>query len=101
MTIEVRKLTMVGAVAATIVLANVWGIAGWLERLGLVAWAQSVRAEYVTGTAITVIAVLLILRPPAARTDSPLQQSACTCPVCNEGLRPQGRYCPACGSVVR
>jgi len=35
----------------------------WLKTLGVLAWAQPVCDHYVTGTAITVIAVLLILLP--------------------------------------
>ncbi len=100
MTLGVRKLTVFGSVAAIIVLTNVWVIAGWLDHVGLIAWARSMRAEFITGTAITVIAALLVLLPSTARPSEPRPKRRCSCPVCDEGLRPGGRYCPACGSWV-
>ena len=100
MTLGVRKLTLIGVVAAIIVLANVWVIAGWLNHFGLIAWARSIRAEFITGTAITVIVAMLVLLPPTARKVLPRPEWGSRCPVCYEGLRPGGRYCPACGSRV-
>lgn len=96
MTLGIRKLIIVSLIVAVIMLAKVWAIAGWLDRIGVVGWAWSVRAEFITGTAVTVIAALLILLPSTVARGVPRPEVGRRCPVCDEGLRP----CPACGSRV-
>jgi len=65
MTLRKRKLIIVIAAAAIIVLANVWGIAALLDWAGVIRCADHIRREYLTGTAIAVIVVLLfLLREP-------------------------------------
>ena len=101
MALRIRKLIVVGVIAAVILLANALVVAGWLDDLGLVASAGHLRTEYVTGTAIAVIVALLVLLPSAtAARGRPRRERFLRCPVCDEGLRPGGRYCPACGSRV-
>jgi hypothetical protein len=100
MTLCNRRLVVLAVIAAMVLLADACIISGWLDRLGAVAWAQSIRAEFITGTAITVIVALLILLPPTSRPCPPPPQGARSCPVCDEMLRPGGKYCPACGSRV-
>jgi len=58
-----RKRNVVIAVVAILVLANVWPLAQWVTEAGLVDVAQTIRAEFLTGTAITIIAVLAYLLP--------------------------------------
>jgi hypothetical protein len=36
-------------------------VANWLSEKGVVDWARHLRADYLTGTAVTIIVVLLIL----------------------------------------
>lgn len=94
MSIVERKLIVMGAIAAVLVLANVDTIVDWLEHAGLVPFAQHIRTEYVTGTAIAVIVALLILLP------SRMVWAVCArrCPVCDAALLRRCRYCAECGS---
>ena len=96
MTLSTRKLVVVGLIAGILLLANVGAIAGWLQEIGLIPWAQHLRKEYATGTAITVIVVVLVLLP------SRVVLAICVrrCPVCDCLLLRQGRYCCECGSRV-
>ncbi|RPJ25646.1 MAG: hypothetical protein EHM35_15395 [Planctomycetaceae bacterium] len=58
-------------------------------------WARYVRAEYLTGTAVTIIVVLLVLlvSPKAGALVR-------RCPVCDHVLMGRGKYCGECGSKV-
>lgn len=95
MTLRKRKLTVVIAVAATIILANVWGIAGLLDRAGVIRIADDIRREYLTGTAIAVIAVLLfLLKEPIGTLAGWIKR----CRVCQRLLLRGGKYCGRCGS---
>ncbi|MHC4437312.1 MAG: hypothetical protein ACYS3S_08130 [Planctomycetota bacterium] len=70
-------------------------MADWLADKGVVDWAKNIRAEYLTGTAITIIAMLLILLvSPRARSRGLLQR----CPVCDHVMLTRGSYCSECGS---
>lgn len=100
MTIKMRRVIVVVPIAAILLLANFLALSEWLDRAGVIGWARSVNAEYITGTAITVIAALLILLPSMPGTERRTCAPSPRCPVCGEGLRPGGRYCPACGSRV-
>ncbi len=97
MSLAVRKLIIIGLIAAVLLLANAWAIVSWLGESGLIGLAQHIRAEWFTGTAVAVIAVLLFLLRPAAQH---IVAGARRCPVCDEVLRREGKYCPACGSRV-
>ena len=96
MTPGIRKLIVVGLVAAILLLAKAGAIAAWLYNVGLIPWAQHLRAEYITGTAITIIVVLLLLLP------SRVVWTICVrrCPVCDCLLLRRGMYCGECGSRV-
>ena len=77
-----KKLIVIGVIVAILLLANALAITAWLDDQGMVGWAQSVRAEYVTGTAITVIVTLLILLPAAGVRAVNRWGRAARCPVC-------------------
>ena len=95
MVLRTRKLVVVGVIAAVLLLANAFVIATWLDDSGLISWARYVREEYATGTAITVIIVLLFL------LGSPVRKALIRrCGVCDHFLLRPGRYCGACGSRV-
>jgi len=85
---------MVIGIAVVLVLANVWGIASWLDKAGVLDLAKYVRREYLTGTAISIIAVLLILLMP------PAGQFLKRCRVCQRLLLGTAKYCGRCGSRV-
>lgn len=95
MTLGIRKVIVVSVVAAVLLLANLLVIARWLADAGVIDFARYVRSEYITGTAVTVVLVLLFLlvSPSGARL---LRQ----CRVCDRALPRHGQYCPACGSRV-
>ena len=100
MTITMRRLIVIVPVATILLLANFMGLSQGLANTGVIEWARSINAKYITGTAITVIAALLILMPATARSVPTPFMSRSRCPVCNEKLRRGGRYCAACGSRV-
>ena len=84
MTLGIRKLIVLGLVVGIFLLGNVWLVANWLQDHGLIDWARYLRAEYLTGTAITIIVVLLVLvaRPSGERSGCP--------PKCTRSGRPSG-----------
>ena len=100
MTIKMRRFVVVVPAAAILLLANALNLGEWLDGVGAVGWARSIRTEYFTGTAITVIAALLILLPSSTPRGLMESKQRLRCPVCDESLRPGGRYCAACGSRV-
>jgi len=64
MTLGLRKLVVVGLIAAVFFTANALLVAHWLDRMGVVSWADAIRRDFLTGTAITIIVALLILLAP-------------------------------------
>lgn len=93
MTLGRRKFVVVAVIAEVFLLANAFGLVRLLAAIGLVDLARYVRSEYLTGTALAVIAVLLVLLTSPSRT-----QLAKRCRVCDCLLPRHGRYCPDCGS---
>ena len=99
MTLRIRKVIVLGLVAGVILTANVLLVASWLADKGVIDFARNIRAEYLTGTAITIVVVLLILlvNPAKASTRGSLLRR---CPVCDHVLMGRGKYCSDCGSKV-
>jgi len=100
MTLRVRKFIVLGIVAAVFLTANVLVLAHWLNESGVIGWAGWFRAEFLTGTAIAVIAALLILLVSPERVPVIGRFASRCCPVCDHVLTRQGKYCPECGSHV-
>ncbi len=95
MTLTTRKYLIIGFAAAILLLAGAFTVVSWLDDLGLIGWGQALRDEYLTGTAITIIVVLLVLvGAPAGRW------MVRRCPVCEHVLMRPARYCPTCGSRI-
>ena len=95
MTLGIRKVVVVSAVGAVFLLANVILLAHWMQKMGWIEWARNVRSEFLTGTTITIIVVLLVLLV------NPIGQRAGffrRCSVCNRVLVGRGSYCSECGS---
>lgn len=97
MNLTIRKIVVVAAIAAIFLAANILLIANWLADHGVAEKAEWLREEFLTGTAIAVILVLLILLVNPVRRTEGLRRR---CPVCNEPLTRRGRYCSECGSKV-
>ena len=97
MSLSTRKAIVITAVAAVFLAANIWIVANWFEEKGVIGFAEHIRAEYLTGTAITIIVVLLtLLVKPGAERAGMLRR----CPVCDHVLLGRGKYCGECGSRV-
>ncbi len=94
MTIAKRKLGVLIAMAAVILLANAATVVFWLNWIGLIPFATYLRDEYLTGTSITVIIAIMVLVP------SGMACCARRCPVCDCLLSRRGKYCSECGSRV-
>ena len=80
MTLSTRKLIVLASVVAVFLLANVWLVVNWLAERGAIDFAKHIRGEYLTGTAITIIVVLLILLVSPGRERAVARRR---CPVCD------------------
>lgn len=71
MTTAIRKLFVMLLIGVVFLMANIWCVAHWLDRRGMVELAKTIRENYLTGTAITVIVAMLILlvSPRRSRSD--------------------------------
>ena len=85
---------MLGLVGVVFLLANFILIAGWLQDKGVVDWANGIRKDYLTGTAITIIVVLLVLLVAPRGAGRGLIRR---CPVCDHTLLGGAKYCGDCG----
>ena len=95
MTLTIRKIIVLGLIGTVLLIGNILFVANWLSEKGVVEWAKNIRAEYLTGTAITIIVVLLILLV-SPKTRSLVRR----CPVCDHVLLARGSYCSERGSKV-
>ena len=95
MSLGIRKLIVFGLVAGIFLLGNAWLVASWLQNRGLIDGARYLRTEYLTGTSITIIIVLLVLlAQPSGERAGWLRR----CSVCDHVMVSRGRYCSECGS---
>ena len=100
MTLGIRKLVVLLLIASIFLLANVWFVVKWLDEHGLVEGAKYLKSEYLTGTAITIIFVLLILLVKPGKEVVSNSGLIRRCPVCDHVLMGRGAYCSDCGSKV-
>jgi hypothetical protein len=97
MTLTMRKAIVLGLIGSILLLGNIMLVANWLSERGVVDWARGIRAEYLTGTAVTIIVVLLILLvSPRVGARGLVRR----CPVCDHVLVSRGKYCGECGSKL-
>ena len=97
MTLGIRKLIVLVLAASLFLVANLVLVANWLQEKGVIDWAKYIHKEYLTGTAITIIVVLLILLVAPRGEGRKLFRR---CPVCDHTLLGGGKYCGECGSKV-
>ena len=97
MTLGRRKLIVLVLAASLFLLANLVLVANWLQEKGVTDWAKYVHKEYLTGTAITIIVVLLVLLL-APRGES--RRLFRRCQVCDHAVIGKGGYCAQCGSKL-
>lgn len=98
MSLGVRKLSVIGLVVVVFLLANALILAHWLDHVGAIEWANRLRQEFLTGTALTVILALLVLLVPVRQVSKVGGETSRRCPVCDHVLIGPGRYCSECGS---
>lgn len=95
--LSVRKAVIIALIAAVFLMANAWVVVSWLSDQGLIEWAGWFKSHFLTGTAITVIAAMLILYiSPKASVRSFVSK----CPVCDARVIGSKNYCPDCGSKL-
>jgi rRNA maturation endonuclease Nob1 len=83
-------------------MANVVLVANWLSEKGVSEFAQNIKSNYLTGTAITIVVALFILLGSPKRTSGSKATSLVRrCPVCDHVLLSRGDYCSECGSEVK
>ena len=86
---------MLGLVGTILLMGDILFVANWLSEKGVVEWAETISAEYLTGTAIAVLTALLILFvSPRTKTGGLARRY----PVCDRVLLTKGSYCSECGS---
>lgn len=99
MSLRMKKIVLLSVLGVVVLLANASDFVAWLDEVGVITWAQYVRSEYVTGTAITVVLALTFLLG-VPRVISRCAGLIRRCPVCGHTLFRAGKYCGACGSRI-
>ena len=97
MTLRVRKLLIMAVVGLVLLLSHALAISKWLDEAGVIGWVRRLQTEFVTGTAITVVLVLLLLVGPVSHATGMRAGWLKRCQVCGHLLLRAGKYCPECG----
>lgn len=100
MRLGIRKLIVLILVGSIFLLANVWFVVGWLEEAGIVEFAKYVKSEFLTGTAISITLILLILLIKPGKEAIAGSGFLRRCPVCDGRVVEKGSYCSECGSKI-
>ena len=100
MSLTIRKIIVLGLIGMIFLMANILVVASWLAEKGLAEKANWLREEFLTGTAIAVIIVLLVLLVNPRNTGGKAIGFIRRCPVCDKRLIGRGSYCSECGSKV-
>jgi len=101
MTLGLRKIILLGLIGCIFLMANVVVVANWRSNSGVSQFAQTVKNNYLTGTAVTIIVALLILLVgPKKTSGSTIMSFVRRCPVCDHRLIGKANYCGDCGSKV-
>jgi hypothetical protein len=76
-------------------------VANWLNEKGVPEFAEHIKSNYLTGTAITIIiALLILLMNPGRTSESKAGMFIRRCPVCDKRVIGRGNYCSECGSKI-
>ena len=99
MSLGIRKIIVLSLIGLVFLAGNILVVANWLAERGIEEKANWIHQEFLTGTAIAVIVVLLILlvSPKGRGRAVGLFRR---CPVCDHRLISRGSYCSECGSKV-
>ena len=99
MTLTLRKIALLVLIGFIFLMANVVLVANWLNEKGVPEFAENIKSNYLTGTAITIIVALLILLT-GSKAGSRVFNFSRRCPVCDKRVLGKGNYCPECGSKM-
>ncbi len=100
MTLTIRKIIVLGLIGIVFLVGNILVVANWISDSGIAEKAGWVRREFLTGTAVAVILVLLILLVSPKNSAGKAIGFTRRCPVCDERLIGSPSYCGECGSKV-
>ena len=101
MTLGLRKIILLGLIGGIFLMANVVVVANWLSNSGVSEFALTIKNNYLTGTAVTIIVALLILLVgPKNTSNSKIMSFVRRCPVCDHRLIGKANYCSDCGSKI-
>ena len=100
MSLTVRKIVVLGSIGTIFLMANILIVANWIAESGIAEKAGWVRREFLTGTAVAVILVLLILLVSPKNAAGKAIGFARRCPVCDKRLIGDPCYCSECGSKI-
>ena len=81
-------------------LANILVVANWISDSGISERAGWIRREFLTGTSIAVILVLLLVLVSPKNAGGKAIGFTRRCPVCDKRLVGNVSYCGNCGSKV-
>ena len=98
MSLTVRKIIVLGLIGIVFLTANILVVANWVSGTGISEKAGWLRKEFLTGTALAVILVLLVLLVSPKIAAGKAIGLTRRCPVCDHVLLTRGTYCSECGS---
>ncbi len=100
MSLTVRKIVVLGLIGTIFLMANILIMANWIAESGIAEKAGWLRKDFLTGTAVAVILVLLILSVNPKNTAGKAVGFIRRCPVCDKRLIGSANYCGEYGSKV-
>ena len=100
MSLTMRKIIVLGLIGIIFLTANILIVANWINDTGIAEKAGWIRQEFLTGTALAVILVLLILLVSPKASSGRAVGFARRCPVCDKRLIGNVNYCSECGSKI-
>lgn len=100
MTTTIRKIIVLGLIGLIFLMANILVVANWIAETGIAEKAGWLRREFLTGTALAVILVLLILLVNPRNVSGRAISLTRRCPVCDKRLVGNPNYCAECGSKI-
>jgi hypothetical protein len=100
MSLTIRKMIVLGLIGMIFLMANILVVANWISDTGIAEKAGWLKKEFLTGTAIAVTVVLLILLTSPRNGSGRAVAFTRRCPVCDKRLIGNVNYCSECGSKI-
>ena len=98
MSLGLRKIVVLSLIGMVLLAGNILMVANWLADRGVMEKANWIKEHFLTGTAVTIIFVLLILLVSPRNSGSRAFGFIRRCPVCDHRLIGRANYCGDCGS---